>query len=40
MDAVLPVEEEFKLIADCGFVIADLKIRNPKSEIENPKSEI
>jgi hypothetical protein len=24
------------LIADCGFVIAELK--NPKSKIENPKS--
>jgi hypothetical protein len=37
MVAVLPEEEEFKVIADCGFTNADYRL---KSEIANPKSEI
>jgi len=37
MDAALPEEEEFKIIAEFGLRIADL---NPKSKIRNPKSKI
>jgi hypothetical protein len=39
MVAVLREEEEFKVIAEFGITIADLKseIGNPKSEIENKK---
>ena len=38
MVAVLPEEEEFNVIADCGFQIADLN--TPKSTIRNPKYKI
>jgi hypothetical protein len=37
MVAVLPEEEEFKMIAEFGFGIADLEIRNQQSEIRNNK---
>jgi len=37
MVAVLPEEEEYRIIADIGYLISDL---NPQSAIRNPKSEI
>jgi hypothetical protein len=40
MVAVLPEEEEFNMIADCGFGMVDLEIRNRISEIRNTKFKI